>query len=346
MAEFKAGDRVVKMSGTGAGKYGTVNSVMDNGTLNVTFDGEKIPRFCDPMRCGQVAANDVKFTNPNYKPEAGMRFLDENFSMFDPKVAKAMIEDARKKGVKVPPGVVEKARRAGLIANACRAANAKFKAANAAPKGLTQTTKLRLKEDFTDEYGSYKKGSVFPMYAMGGINPKFGTMVVPGRGVTLQIPWEKLEVVNACARNADPKAYDHSGRLVKVGDTLETRKGLAEIVRIKGLQGRESVASWVGVSYKPGGKSVDEWLMCGMHGVLGVGVEAQNAVARNAGRYELVEHDMGRSFGVYDSATSGYIADDIPLRDAMRILKTKGETAEQVKKNLEWVSPSAVDKLW
>ena len=77
-------------------------------------------------------------------------------------------------------------------------------ARNAAPKGLTPTTKLRLKEDFSDEYGSYRKGDVFPMYAMGGINPRFGTMMVPGRGVTLQIPWEKLEVVNAkrVARNA------------------------------------------------------------------------------------------------------------------------------------------------
>ena len=77
-------------------------------------------------------------------------------------------------------------------------------ARNAAPKGLTLTTKLRLKEDFSDEYGSYRKGDIFPMYAMGGINPKYGTMTVPGRSVTLQIPWEKLEVVNASctARNA------------------------------------------------------------------------------------------------------------------------------------------------
>ena len=57
MAEFKAGDRVVKMSGTAAGKYGTVNSVGEHGTLNVTFDGERLPRFCDPDRCGKVAAN-------------------------------------------------------------------------------------------------------------------------------------------------------------------------------------------------------------------------------------------------------------------------------------------------
>ena len=125
MTEFKAGDRVVKMSGNWAGRYGTVNSVLENGTLNVTFDGEWLPKYCDPMRCGQVATNAVEFTNPNYRPEAGMKFLDEHFDWFDPKVAKAMIEDARRKGVKVPPGVIEKARRAGLIANS-RAANAKF----------------------------------------------------------------------------------------------------------------------------------------------------------------------------------------------------------------------------
>lgn len=73
---------------------------------------------------------------------------------------------------------------------------------NAAPRGLTASTKLRLKEDFHDAEGSYKKGSVFPMYAYGGISPKYGTMVVPGRVSTLQIPWEKLEVVNAKASNS------------------------------------------------------------------------------------------------------------------------------------------------
>lgn len=68
---------------------------------------------------------------------------------------------------------------------------------NDAPRGLTSSSKFRLKEDFHDAEGSYKKGSVFPMYAYGGISPKYGTMVVPGRVSTLQIPWEKLEVVNA-----------------------------------------------------------------------------------------------------------------------------------------------------
>jgi len=57
MADFSKGDRIVKMSGTAAGKYGTVNSVREDGTLNVTFDGERLSRFCDPERCGKVAAN-------------------------------------------------------------------------------------------------------------------------------------------------------------------------------------------------------------------------------------------------------------------------------------------------
>lgn len=34
MADFKQGDRVVKMSGVCAGKYGTVNSVREDGTRN------------------------------------------------------------------------------------------------------------------------------------------------------------------------------------------------------------------------------------------------------------------------------------------------------------------------
>jgi len=78
MAEFKAGDRVVKMSGTGAGKYGTVNSVAENGTLNVTFDGERLPRYCDPMRCGQVAANDKKEVARKYGEFVAEAFADRN----------------------------------------------------------------------------------------------------------------------------------------------------------------------------------------------------------------------------------------------------------------------------
>jgi hypothetical protein len=98
-------------------------------------------------------------------------------------------------------------------------------ARNAAPKGLTPTTKLRLKEDFSDEYGSYRKGDVFPMYAMGGINPRFGTMMVPGRGVTLQIPWEKLEVVNA--------TYKLSSAEAKVGDKVKVAGALGTYVVTK-----------------------------------------------------------------------------------------------------------------
>ena len=57
MADFNKGDRIVKMSGVNAGKYGTINSISESGTLNVTFDGERLPRFCDPERCGKIGLN-------------------------------------------------------------------------------------------------------------------------------------------------------------------------------------------------------------------------------------------------------------------------------------------------
>jgi preprotein translocase subunit YajC len=189
MAEFTAGDRVVKMSGIAAGKYGTVNSVREDGTLNVTFDGERMARFCDPERCGKVAANDkkevarkynefvaeafadsredmarrrsaydnlvssgdrallsywrqtgrnskvaanaVKFDNPNYRPADGIKYLDEHFQMFDPKVAKAMIDDAKAKGIKIPMSLIAKAQKAGI------AANAKFKVGDVVHRAST-----------------------------------------------------------------------------------------------------------------------------------------------------------------------------------------------------------------
>ena len=54
MADFSKGDRVVKISGNWAGRYGTVNSVGECGTLNVTFDGERLPKYCDPALCSKV----------------------------------------------------------------------------------------------------------------------------------------------------------------------------------------------------------------------------------------------------------------------------------------------------
>lgn len=65
-----------------------------------------------------------KFDNPNYNPEAGMKYLATHFEMFKPEVVKAMIADAKRKGVKIPPVVEAKARKAGII-NSVR--NAKFK---------------------------------------------------------------------------------------------------------------------------------------------------------------------------------------------------------------------------
>ena len=56
-----------------------------------------------------------KFDNPNYNPEAGMKYLATHFEMFKPEVAKAMIADAKRKGVKIPPVVEAKARKAGIL---------------------------------------------------------------------------------------------------------------------------------------------------------------------------------------------------------------------------------------
>jgi hypothetical protein len=72
MAEFKAGDRVVKMSGMCAGKYGTVNSVMENGTLNITFDGGRLPKYCDPEKCGAVARNAVALPSDAIRSESDL----------------------------------------------------------------------------------------------------------------------------------------------------------------------------------------------------------------------------------------------------------------------------------
>lgn len=129
-------------------------------------------------------------------------------------------------------------------------------ARNAAPKGLTPTTKLRLKEDFSDEYGSYRKGDVFPMYAMGGINPRFGTMMVPGRGVTLQIPWEKLEVVNAVSRRVARNATGYV-KIASELDLIETACIKAE--RAMELEGARISLKPIMDAYRKVRAQVSDW---------------------------------------------------------------------------------------
>lgn len=134
MAEFQAGDRIVKMSGVNAGKYGTVNSVQDNGTLNVTFDGERLPRFCDPERCGAVAANAVKSRLKGFRIGDKVRDRGGNVGVIE----EIQTDDAGPFGS--PPsklgdllgvrvfgriGWINEAN--AVAANSARAANAKFK---------------------------------------------------------------------------------------------------------------------------------------------------------------------------------------------------------------------------
>lgn len=84
-----------------------------------------------------------KFDNPNYNPEAGMKYLATHFEMFKPEVAKAMIADAKRKGVKIPPVVEAKARKAGIL-NSVR--NAKFvKGAKVVSQGGTRGEIVRVR---------------------------------------------------------------------------------------------------------------------------------------------------------------------------------------------------------
>lgn len=123
MAEFTAGDRVVKMSGIAAGKYGTVNSVREDGTLNVTFDGERMARFCDPERCGKVAAN-AKFKVGDIVVDKGfpsvkLRIVQDD-SRYNPNEHTYAVKPLRGRAVTT-------SREEDLKLANSRAANAKFK---------------------------------------------------------------------------------------------------------------------------------------------------------------------------------------------------------------------------
>ena len=255
MAEFKAGDRVVKMSGAAAGKYGTVNSVRDDGTLNVTFDGERLPRFCDPERCGKVAAN-AKF-------KVGDKVLSKKYPELGEMKVVRVFQDIH--------GTAYRTSRDGYL---------------------------------TDDI-------------------HYDRTLIPANS----------RAANA-VRNERIRAYpDGPGEWI-----------LVDSVGDEGI-GRTTATDERGIKAQLADIAVRTYRWHRPEIVIMREKYYSNA-ARNAGRFELVEHNMGRSFGVYDSATSGYIADDIPLRDALRILKTKGETAEQAKKDLDWTDPAAIDRLW
>ena len=303
MADFSKGDRVVKMSGNRAGRYGTVNSVMENGTLNVTFDGERIPKWCDPARCGQVAAN-AKF-------KVGDKVVWLHFH--SDSLSNETIRDVWKDGTyRVDSGLVSE------------------------------------RELYPGHVAKEAEG-VTGMRDIGG--GRFASPHLPNK-------WFDLNGrvgANACAANAAANAWLSEDHKWKYGenDRVRISDDAARRYRTNGFTGPFSVMAQVDVE---GREKYD--LLGGGIWVKSIGVKdivgkatnsvVQNALAAamNAGRYELVEHNMGRSFGVYDSATSGYIADDIPLRDALRILKTKGETAEQAKKDLDWTDPASIDRLW
>ena len=138
MADFQTGDRIVKMSGVNAGKFGTINSIGDSGTLNVTFDGEKLPRYCDPERCGKVAAN-AKFlahweTKSGSRPARPLEYASESEAIRHvKKILAGNLMKGEKGWWKVWPEGEDPDQlyydgklKEGEIANS-RAANAKFK---------------------------------------------------------------------------------------------------------------------------------------------------------------------------------------------------------------------------
>ena len=79
------------------------------------------------------------------------------------------------------------------------------------------------------------------------------------------------------------KAYDGYGRSIKVGDEVDTNKGLARVVQIKNRDDGSihGVASYIGLSYKPNSNAVDEWIICRTDGSAH-GVKVQNSVVANA----------------------------------------------------------------
>ena len=131
-----------------------------------------------------------KFDNPNYNPEAGMKYLATHFEMFKPEVVKAMIADAKRKGVKIPPVVEAKARKAGIM-NAVR--NAKFKVGD----------KVKFRNLFKPERG--EETGVVTGYDTDG-----SVLIRDDDGIKVKAS-EKLvrlaKALNACARNKAPEGW-------------------------------------------------------------------------------------------------------------------------------------------
>ena len=111
------------------------------------------------------------------------------------------ISDAWKSG-QVEQGSTRRFSFAGVVDENGQYVSYNSRALNGVPMELRTAYRLRLKQDFSDEYGSYKKGQVFTVYQMGGFSPHHATLVAPGREVTLEVPWDKVELANSRACNS------------------------------------------------------------------------------------------------------------------------------------------------
>lgn len=107
---------------------------------------------------------------------------------------------------------------------------------------------------------------------------------------------------------ANAKAYDRNGHGLKEGDIIDTPKGLAVILQFKQSTSNPErrYASYVGVSYDPEKKVVQEWLMTGSRGGIRATVQnAKFAVTSKSGafatidapNYAAAEKEAKRRFG-------------------------------------------------
>lgn len=139
---------------------------------------------------------------------------------------------------------------------------------------------------------------------------------------------------------ANAKAYDRNGHGLKEGDIIDTPKGLAVILQFKQSTSNPErrYASYVGVSYDPEKKVVQEWLMTGSRGEIRATVQnAKFAVTAKSGastvieapNYAAAEKEAKRRFG------AGCIVDVVgnaELASLDKLLKKNGITREEFDK--------------